>query len=1156
MCRLAAFVALVLCVLSRPVTAETARTTISTLLVHALLPELGSLDGSLSALDRELIGIAAEARTGRIQAAEDRLRVIKSRAADARDQYTIRLFARAVERFRITCIGSSYACGGDLLVEGLRSWNESVEFTALSKSLSAIDMRDAAIADAYSNAIFLSLTNAPTWRRAQAMGFGSQEGNLGWIENVRRDATNRPDAAMFLSEQDRRRVDHLIDGVAAAAINEPDSALLHFQELLKDQNRSATFAILLRIGDAYAMPAGSILTASYDVANIAFLMDMYDGGLYPKFGVDLPEERRKSALEWYRCAAQFATSVSDERAIRFRLLMIDQESTEHIEKFEWLAEETDEDLVGWAALAVVALAGGRPSGMFDAISAALRQGHAGAAVSFALMSSIVSRSGLESETALPVLESAGRAVTGSSFDWIAADTMAVLARKYREMGRFSAAVVAARIGFERQSRFLEAYRTAVSALSPPAPAEKVSSDVADLETLRGRLLLEWRTSLAWMESRPSEEAQNVERAWSEYERTTLASLDAVRRRRVLFTGEMYPLTAQWVRFYRLFALGDSACEEIASLAPLLRSALLATADPGAAADLLQLDIAMASCGGGDYRDDYRAIADKDLLKAVREALADPARQATLGTEMMLFIHRLGLLRTAKAWGLLERWSDEAVSLSKDEPRLQMLRIYSLLLYAEALRGQKRIGETVKLILHWLDETPDDFEDVAEHLVAILLLAGAEQCACELPSCDPVVTVSAYQVAKLVNAVVARRWTGVVGGERSSAEQASLERSLAAKSNPPREELDRLAELQRQRASRPEAETPLPVEGIDDVIRTLPARVTVLVYTIADEDVVMWILRRGIVRMEHRPGAARRVRRSIRALQNELMDALNDRSPELVTELSRDLVDPIGVLVDGDVLVIAPGVSFAQLPFDVLQTRDGVPLGEKHPIVYVESLVAMDDSLGSNQPLGTPVVIGVNGDGLFAAEEEAKRVAAILGTKARLGSFNIDDSLADFRNASIIHIAAHARISPENPFNSSLSIGADRRLTAWQLFRHAAAADLVTLSACDTSMEARWDVGIPTHRGASSSLVSFAFSGGAKFALSSLWTASDWLTADLMTNFYSAVARGTDFVHALHDAKRAVSRGVRGIHPHYFANFTLTARNVAVVAAYLQAERTH
>lgn len=90
-------------------------------------------------------------------------------------------------------------------------------------------------------------------------------------------------------------------------------------------------------------------------------------------------------------------------------------------------------------------------------------------------------------------------------------------------------------------------------------------------------------------------------------------------------------------------------------------------------------------------------------------------------------------------------------------------------------------------------------------------------------------------------------------------------------------------------------------------------------------------------------------------------------------------------------------------------------------------------------------------------------------------------------------------------------------------------------------------GVATPHGPSSSLVSFAFSGGARFVLSSLWTASDDITADLMARFYANVAAGMDAVNALHEAKLAVRRSAGRLHPHYLANFRLTRRNAQVIS---------
>lgn len=96
------------------------------------------------------------------------------------------------------------------------------------------------------------------------------------------------------------------------------------------------------------------------------------------------------------------------------------------------------------------------------------------------------------------------------------------------------------------------------------------------------------------------------------------------------------------------------------------------------------------------------------------------------------------------------------------------------------------------------------------------------------------------------------------------------------------------------------------------------------------------------------------------------------------------------------------------------------------------------------------------------------------------------------------------------------------------------ADLVTLSACDTSKgKLEGEKGIE-------SLTHAFLIPGARSVVGSLWKADDAATVDLMMEFYARVARGETEADALRGAK--ISMLVKyGPHaaPFYWAGFVVT-----------------
>ena len=1159
---LAACVAFAAALVAMPAAAQFARVRMTPLVIHAWMPELGPAVGTMTAVDRELTAVAGEARNGRFRAAKERLRALEARPLEGRDRFLVLMFRRNVEWLRVRLIAGPPPISGDLLLEGFGVLGLNAETTRVWQSLPPDEFQDAGIAETYWNILSWGTTELPARRRVEASGFASAAEAMKYFENYRREAANLPGAATLLPSCDRIRLDQVIDGSLAAAADEPHLAASHFQKALEGQTGAAAFAIMLRIGDAYAFPAGHPFTVGIDVSSSTDLIHQIENGHLPRFRRLLPAERRRNALDWYACAAAAATSSVESRLVRFRMLMLENtHAPTRPRQFEELAEESDDDLVGWAATAAIAFSSGRPSSLREAVASAVHQEATGVATSFAAAATVVAMTypRMDGDIAMALLESAGRALLAAGLDWAAVWVLGHTAVKYRETRRFSAAAVAARVAVERQKHFLAAFQAAASSLSPsPLQPGALEALLAEEQGMLGRMILEWRAALAQGvvndDGVATPGSMAAEQAWREFARDVLPTLPASVRRQLehaIALAEHMPLVA---RLASLYARGERACPELLAAAEKLRPALRTISD--GRQRLLEMDRFLARCNDEFVRRHYQEIAAKDILLPVRAALADSTGASALQAEVSFALQQLMVIHDMKAWTLLEHWATEARKLAATDVRLHTLDIYAFLMLAESLRGQERFDESVDLIASRLEAEPDRLNDIVDMLMSSYARTVGRECECEMPSCDPVLAASAYQVAVVAQWIVARIQSGVTQDARSSAEQASLERLLATQPALAPEELARMEALQRQRADKVEGSdnTPMPTETVDDVVQSLPPGVTLLTYVPAEEeDLLIWIFRRGVVRLEYLPGVARRVDRNARALQDELLDAVDGGWKTLAAELSRDLIEPVGPLVDGEILMIIAHDTLARLPFDILMTGDGRPLCETHPVVYLESMLAFDDASAAAPPAGKAVVIGINGDGIAAAEDEARQVATVLDTTPRLGSVDADEAIAAMRDAPIIHIAAHTRLFANNPFDSYLSLGGGRRLRAWELFRDAPAAELITLSACDTAMETRIPGGLATHQGPSSSLMAFAFSGGAQFALSSLWTASDSVTAELMTRFYTALAGGTDVVRALHEARLAIRRRSPGMHPHYLANFRLTGRNASVVSSRLRGD---
>jgi CHAT domain-containing protein len=135
-------------------------------------------------------------------------------------------------------------------------------------------------------------------------------------------------------------------------------------------------------------------------------------------------------------------------------------------------------------------------------------------------------------------------------------------------------------------------------------------------------------------------------------------------------------------------------------------------------------------------------------------------------------------------------------------------------------------------------------------------------------------------------------------------------------------------------------------------------------------------------------------------------------------------------------------------------------------------------------------------------------------------------------AGRIHIAAHGVFRADNPMFSSLKLG-NTWLNLYDIFNLRLGADIVTLSACETGMNAVFegDELLGLSRG-------FLYAGAPSLVVS-LWVVNDRSTAQLMGRFYKGLAEGHSKRRALRDASLEVKADQP--HPYYWAPFVLLGK---------------
>lgn len=141
----------------------------------------------------------------------------------------------------------------------------------------------------------------------------------------------------------------------------------------------------------------------------------------------------------------------------------------------------------------------------------------------------------------------------------------------------------------------------------------------------------------------------------------------------------------------------------------------------------------------------------------------------------------------------------------------------------------------------------------------------------------------------------------------------------------------------------------------------------------------------------------------------------------------------------------------------------------------------------------------------------------------------EDFLTNSSQSKIIHLATHSDAGG-NPWIAF----SDGKLELHELYTYKNNADLVTLSACNTSLgEVAKGEGVL-------SLARGFFYSGSKSVVSSLWKVNDKSTSEIMIDFYKNLKEGQSKSDALNNAKRNYidSHELSEQSPYYWSSFVL------------------
>lgn len=316
--------------------------------------------------------------------------------------------------------------------------------------------------------------------------------------------------------------------------------------------------------------------------------------------------------------------------------------------------------------------------------------------------------------------------------------------------------------------------------------------------------------------------------------------------------------------------------------------------------------------------------------------------------------------------------------------------------------------------------------------------------------------------------------------------------------------------------------------LEDVQRALPPDAALVEYELVDRDLLVWTITRrsaSAVTSRHATGA---IARLAKAVQRECSNG--QPGPE-AAELADILLAPVASVADAcGRLIIVPYGPLHGLPFQVLPLH-GRALGETHVLSYLPAAALLE-----GETVDEPVAGGgalVVGDPAFdaafkpslrrlpGAALEATSVAETYGVRPLIGSDAAEETIRrDLAGCNLIHLAAHGRLDPIAPSDSSIVLAGRDELTVSDFIGLRIDAELAVLSACDSGR------GAASLGGDVVGLARGLIAAGARRSVVSLWPVDDAPAAATMSLFHEHVAGGMSAAGALHAAQQAV-RGMSG-----------------------------
>jgi CHAT domain-containing protein/tetratricopeptide (TPR) repeat protein len=1157
--------------------------------VHAWMPEFGHIESAAGSPEQRLFNVAELVRQGEFNLAEAALDRLEADATDDRIKFLVALFRQQLWQRRYLLLSGGRKAVGESRLDEMKYLakmeDSAPRMNSLRMLMPPLVGVDAMNATAYAQGIYFCLSEGVGSRRAaklneETSGVQTPSSNLPWGAN-RRDlieplGTLGLDSFLYdtlgRTQHDLFRLN--IEGQLAAADFDFENAKLSFQAGFEQASREgqprSAAEFLLRLGDLEAAPYGDVLTFGYNISSENVVRNQLQMGLPTRVVTTPPSSALEVAEGYYRQAAETFARLGETReahrlTIRYaHLARLRRDWGKAAGLYERAAAEAgaagssrDEVL----AKASAALLTGAREPLMTAISTLVKRGDFGAALSLAELShSWAARlwyfnRDLQGATARLLILTDALSQADVKLDREAVDPLYTLGGVYRETGRLEASIQIMQRAIAAQERYLATAEPASEAFRVTHPtsgtmflAAEKSRQMANLARLSlGVSGLLWQEgSLRWKEMFDNVEARikllSQDAVLNTPETQYLRENNRLMMERNVRDGEI---------LFKVQSLlsNTTTCEGLRRRYDELRVQLAELRGPMAA---WRLDAQVSQCAPEHLQaaqaELRRAQPIIKLKRVLSERTGPPS--FTTRTEIWEAVSTLETYFEAALMlgthDVLLRWTDEVLRLlAGQDASWQYLRPQTETYRAAALTGLNQFDDARKIIINLMSDERSWALRPPSSKIAVLDLLVQLEARRE----DAEASLLALEQLRFEQERLQALRSGVEPDLKQSAEMAMLERRAATDGTLPPRDMQRLnelrAEVERADSTLAADKRPPTLENLRAALGGLPEQTTLLVYHVSPRGITAWRMSRNqplkVMTLKASPSETVQLARGLEK------DLANDYATweEKSAQLYDRLIKPLGTLEKDETLIFVVQGALSAIPFEVLGESAQAQLLKEHGVAYAARLSRPQSS--STAPVqatatnGKALVVGLSNEDIPNAEIEATQIAALLGVNPLLGEqeATTERVAVALKDARWVHFATHGTIEQINPYLSRLSLARGERVEAWQLFRDAPQAEMIVLSACDTKREAR-EAG---SMGDNTSLNSFAFAGGARWVVASLWAADDVNSSAIMLEFYRLlIEERLDQVQALQRAKLKIA-GSNTRRPFRFAHFLLSARDL-------------